>query len=167
MRKKRELIEGSFYHVTSRTNDKIKVFDNHSGKRIMTLTLEEAKEKYKFILTNFCIMPTHIHLLIRPTEKTSLSKIMHWIKTKSAKRWNCIHGSSDHMWGNRFFSRAIKDYREYENVMNYIDQNPVKAGLVTNPFDWKASSAFHKYHGLTDLVDYLPTERLRYIKLLT
>jgi putative transposase len=163
MRKKRVFIEGAFYHVTSRTNDKIKVFDNKLGRKIMLLTLEGAKEKYGFTLTNFCVMPTHIHLLIKPKEGTSLSKIMLWIKTQSAKRWNFIHGSTDHMWGHRYFTRIVKDNYDYQCIMNYIDQNPVKAGLATNPVQWIASGAYHKYHGLQSLVDYEPIERQRYI----
>jgi len=66
MRKKRVFVDDSFYHVTSRTNDKIRVFDRKLGRKIMLLTLKDAKEKYNFILSNFCIMPTHIHLLIQP-----------------------------------------------------------------------------------------------------
>jgi putative transposase len=146
MRKKRLFIEGAFYHVTSRTNDKIQVFDKKPGQKVMLLTLRDAKEKFNFSLTNFCIMPTHIHLLIQPSEGTCLSSIMQWIKTMSAKRWNFIHGSTDHLWGHRYFARAIKDMREYEYVMNYIDQNPVAAGLVLDPADWKASGAFYKAH---------------------
>ena len=44
MRKKREIIEGVTYHVTSRTNDKIRVFASKLGRRIMLLTIEDAKE---------------------------------------------------------------------------------------------------------------------------
>ena len=50
--------------------------------------------------------------------------------------------------------------------MNYIDQNPVAAKLVTDPAEWKASGAFYKLHGLTDLVDYFPHERQNYVKLI-
>jgi len=143
MRKKREFIEGAFYHVTSRTNDKNKVFENHLGQKTMLLVLDEAKEKFRFQLANFCVMPTHIHLLIKPEEKTNLSTIMHWIKTRSAKRWNFLHGSKDHMWGSRYFARVIKDQQEFDAVMEYIDQNPVKAGLVTSPEAWFAGGARH------------------------
>ncbi|WP_461256085.1 transposase [Treponema sp. R80B11-R83G3] len=59
MRKKREFIEGATYHVTSRTNNKIKVFDNRLGRKIMLLTLEEAKEKYGFCLYNFLLSSQH------------------------------------------------------------------------------------------------------------
>ena len=132
----------------------------------MLLVLEEAKQKYGFALHNFCVMPTHIHLLITPAKGTSLSRIIQWIKTRSAKRWNIIHGSTDHLWGERFFARPIRDMNEYFTVYRYIDQNPVKAGLVQNPANWKASGAYHIANGLTRLVDYHPMQRLEYVKLL-
>jgi len=166
MRKKREFVENSFYHVTSRTNDKIRIFENRLGRKIMLIVLQDAKDKYHFWLANFCIMPTHIHLLIRPSKNTSLSKIIQWIKTRSACRWNFIHGSSDHVWGERFFSRPIKDQQEYYNVMEYIDQNAVKAGLAPAPADWKASGAYYKANNITGLVDFTPNDRQPYIKLL-
>jgi putative transposase len=166
MRKKREFIEGAAYHITSRTNNKICVFANNLGRKIMLLVLKEAKEKYRFRLHNFCVMPTHIHLLITPENGTNLSRIVQWIKTHSAKRWNFIHGSKDHMWGERFFSRPVKDLREYLIIYNYIDQNPVKAGLVNNAQEWKASGAYYIANGICGLVDYKPLERQRYVKLL-
>jgi putative transposase len=88
MYKKREFTEGAFYHVISRTNDKIRVFGNKLGRKIMLITLQAAKAKFHFTLTNFCIMPTHFHLLIKPAEGTNLSTIMQWVKINSAKYWN-------------------------------------------------------------------------------
>jgi len=166
MRKRRKFVEGAVYHVTSRTNDKIHVFAEKLGQRIMLLVLEEAKEKYRFRLHNFCIMPTHIHLLITPANGTNLSRVIQWIKTHTAKRWNYIHGSQDHLWGERFFSRPVKDLREYLHVYNYIDQNPVKAGLTQNAQDWKASGAYYIANDLAGLVDYTHLERQAYVKLL-
>ena len=166
MRKKREFIEGAAYHVTSRTNDKKRVFECNVGKKTMLLVLRDAKDRFGFHLANFCVMPTHIHLLIIPKEGTSLSRIMQWIKTHSAKRWNSIHGSTDHLWGDRFFARSVKDRREYFSVMHYIDQNAVKAGLAQNPEDWKASGAYHIANNITGLVDYTPIVQQQYIKLL-
>jgi putative transposase len=166
MRKKRAFIEGAFYHVTSRTNDKIRVFENKLGRKIMLITLQDAKERFHFRLANFCIMPTHIHLLIQPVPGTNLSEIMRWIKTRSAKRWNTIHGSTDHLWGHRYFARAVKDPQEYEFIMNYIDQNPVVVGLAATPAEWKASGAFYKAHNIKGLVDFIQNDRQLYIKLL-
>jgi len=166
MRKNREFVENAFYHVTSRTNDKIRVFENRLGRKIMLITLQDAKDKYHFHLANFCIMPTHFHLLIKPSENTSLSKIIQWIKTRSARYWNCIHGSTDHVWGERYFARVIRNSEEYDNVNIYIDQNAVKAGLASTPADWKASGAYYKAQNISGLVDFAPFDRQPYIKLL-
>ena len=161
MRKKREFVDGAFYHVTSRTNDKKKAFENNLGRKIMLITLQEAKEKFNFRLTNFCIMPTHLHLLIKPEANANLSVIMKWIKVISAKRWNFIHGAADHLWGARYYARAIKHNEEYDAVMEYIDQNPVTAGLVTSPEEWKASGAYYKKNelSLVDISLYEPPKK--------
>ena len=151
MRKKREFIEGAYYHVTSRTNDKAKIFENRLGRKIMLKVLREAKDKFRFSLANFCVMPTHIHLLIKPGEGTNLSMIMQWVKTRSAKHWNKIHGSTDHVWGHRYFSLIVKDEQDYFITMDYINNNPIKAGLTESPTDWKASGAYHKSRNITTL----------------
>jgi putative transposase len=153
MRKKRIIIEGAAYHVTSRTNAKVPAFENRLGRKIILITLENAKEKYGFRLHNFCIMPTHIHLLITPNSGTNLSRIMQWIKTHSAKRWNCTNNSKDHLWGERFFARQIKDITDYLSVKNYIDQNPVNAGLVSYAPDWEACGAYYIANGISGFVE--------------
>jgi len=166
MRKNRDFNAGAAYHVTSRTNNKSRVFSRYLAQKIMLLTLQAAKEKYRFRLHNFCIMPTHIHLLITPADGTNLSRIMQWIKTQSAKYWNRIHGSTDHLWGSRFFARQTKDLWDYFFVFNYIDQNPVKAGYVSSPSEWRPSGAYHMARNISGLVDYIPFNRQAYIKLL-
>jgi hypothetical protein len=50
--------------------------------------------------------------------------------------------------------------------MEYIDQNPVKAGLVSSVGEWKASGAYYIRHNLSDMVDYTDLTRLSYIRLL-
>ena len=167
MRKKRDFIQGAFYHVTSRTNDKIRIFQKRLGRKIMLMVLQDAKDKFRFRLANFCVMPTHIHLLIEPGEGTNLSMIMQWIKTQTAKWWNRAHGSIDHVWGHRYYARAVRDPQEFEFIMNYIDQNPVVAGLAKAPEKWIASGAFYKARNITGLVDFYLAERQKYAKMLS
>ena len=147
-------------------NNKVMAFSQNLGRKIMLLVLQGAKEKFSFKLHNFCIMPTHIHLLLTPAENTNISQIMQWIKTRSAKRWNFIHGSTDHLWGARFFARPINDLHDFFTVKNYIDQNVVKAGLTHIPQDWKASGAYYIANDINGFVDFIPFDRLAYIKLL-
>ena len=97
MRKKRLLLDNIMYHVTSRTNGKEKIFNHKPGKVIMMSILKEAKERFYFTVANFCVMPTHIHLLITPNKGADLPKIMLWIKTNFTKRWNRFYGKSGHI----------------------------------------------------------------------
>jgi len=133
MRRKREFTKGSSCRVTSPTNNNTRVFENNPGRKIKLIVLQDAQNKFRFGLANFCVMPTHIRLLIKPAGGQNLGAIMRWIKTRSAVRRNWIHGSTDRMWGDRYFARPVKDDPEYEYMMNYIDQNPVKAGLAREP----------------------------------
>ena len=153
MRQKRIIIAGYTYHVTSRTNNKISIFNSKFGQRIILRMIRRAKEKYGFKLHNICIMPTHIHLLITPGKEINLSKIVQWVKTMFAKEWNKYHESIDHIWGERFFSRPIKDSDDFNNIHDYIDQNPVKAGLVSCPSDWCASGAYFLKRNIEGIVD--------------
>ncbi|GHV81332.1 hypothetical protein AGMMS49944_31230 [Spirochaetia bacterium] len=77
-----------------------------------------------------------------------------------------MHGSTNHLWGERYFARMVKDPRDFSFIMHYIDNNPVKAGLSCEAGDWKASGAYYVRNNLSDLVDYNSIDRIPYIKLL-
>jgi putative transposase len=124
-------------------------------KQMFLDLLEIAKRKFQFKLLNFTVMDNHIHFLIKPSESTSLSKIMQWIKCNSAKKWNKANNTKGHLWGDRFFSRIIKDEVDFERVSAYIDENPVKAKLVEEAKDWKFGGLFHRLKGIIGLIDDL------------
>ena len=166
MRNKREFSKGLFYHVIIQTNYSTPIFANRLDRKIMLITLQDAKDKFHFHLGNFCIMPTHIHLLIRPEEGVSLHEIMRWLKINSTERWNCIHGSTDDLWDNRYFARPLKGFSEYFPVFGYINHNAVKAGLVRYPREWRSSGAYYIVNKISGLVDHLPFKRRGDIKFL-
>jgi REP element-mobilizing transposase RayT len=104
-------------------------------KELFLTVIGEAKTSkgFKFKLWNFCIMDNHFHFLITPEKGQSLSDILKWIKMVFAIRWNKKHNKTGHFWGDRFYSREIKDEKDFWTVYNYIDQNPVAAGLMQKP----------------------------------
>jgi hypothetical protein len=69
--------------------------------------------------------------------------------------WNKMNHKTGHFWGDRFYSRVITDEQDFWNVYNYIDQNPVKAGLVKEPHEWKYSGAYHREHGITGIISFV------------
>ncbi|MDR2149512.1 MAG: hypothetical protein LBO67_01560 [Spirochaetaceae bacterium] len=74
-----------------------------------------------------------------------------------AIRWNKKHNKTGHFWGDRFYSREIKDEKDFWTVFEYIDQNPVAAGLVQKPEQWQYSGAYHREQGITKII-FLVTE---------
>jgi putative transposase len=85
---------------------------------------------------------------------------MQWIKSNFAKWWNKKHNTKGHLWGERFFSRIIKDARDFERVSEYIDENPVKAKLVKKPEQWYFGGLFHRLMRIFGVIDSLTNQVL-------
>ena len=99
--------------------------------------LAKAKTKYSFLVRNLCIMSNHIHLMITPWKGESLSRILQWILSVFAQRFNKIYGHHGHVWYDRFKSKVIYTYRQFLAVFQYIADNPVKAKMVTRPIEYR------------------------------
>ena len=151
MRKNRQLQDGAEYHVTARINRGEKIFLVKEDRDLFMDILRRAKKKFNFTLKNFCIMGNHIHLLIKPGSGESLSKIMQWLLGVFAQSWNKKHMLSGHLWGDRFFSRIIFGILDFIRVFLYIDYNPVFAGLVKKPEQWKFGGLWHHKKGHTSI----------------
>ncbi len=92
-------------------------------------------------ILRWVIMPNHVHLLILVRYDTSLAAVVRSFKGWTASRANRITGSSGSFWYPEYFDRYIRDDAHFSRVIGYIDANPVKAGLVMNPTNWRFSSA--------------------------
>jgi putative transposase len=93
-----------------------------------------------FALLAYCIMPNHTHIVLKPFETSdatdySLTKITHNIKRNSAKQANAALGRTGQFWQHESYDHFIRDDAELGRVLQYVVNNPVKAGLVS---DWRA-----------------------------
>ena len=86
-------------------------------------------------------MPDHVHLLLSPLleEKGPISivEIMQAIKSASAHRINKALGRKGKVWQDESFDRAIRNEESLDNRIEYILGNPVRAGLVAAPLDYR------------------------------
>jgi len=111
--------------------------------RIAALT-EDALQYFdgtRYRLLAWCVMPNHVHSLIEMVEGHSLGGILHSWKSYTAKKANRILGRSGQFWDEDYYDRTIRDDDHLRIAIEYIEQNPVKARLVTNARQWKYSSA--------------------------
>ena len=152
MRKPRLLREGVIYYIFSEINRWDMDLAPADIKALLLLFIKKAQQKYPFELLNFCIMDNQIHLVIKPAEGQSLSKIMQWIKGNFARHWNKLHHTSGHLWGERFVSKIIEDVEELFRTFKDIDECPVKAQLVAKAGDWAFCGLYHDVRGRLDVV---------------
>jgi putative transposase len=138
-------LPGSTYFVTTKAWQSISVFQVAEVAEILIRKLLEYREKGNFFLHEFVLMPDHLHLLVTPTESTSLEKAMQLIKGGSSHEIHRIRGSNAQVWQSGFHESRVRDWSDYKNKLDYIHFNPVVANLADRPQDWPYGSASGKY----------------------
>jgi len=96
-------------------------------------------ERYRLLA--WCVMPNHVHTLIELEPDWPLPKILHTWKSFTAKLVNRVLGREGPVWMREYFDRYVRDEEHMGRVVAYIETNPVTAGLVAAPDEWRWSSA--------------------------
>ena len=131
--------EGAFYHITSRGNLRGDVFFEDKDRETFLEILTKTKERYSYLLHAYALMDNHYHLLIE-TPKANISRIMQNVNTSYTVYINRRYPRSGHLFQGRF-KGIIVDKDEYlVTLSRYIHLNPVRAGMVKNPEEYKWTS---------------------------
>lgn len=167
--RKDELTNGQYYHIYSRSIAKYIIFnkDNEFDRFIQLLDLYRfQKFGYKYsafekldsstqheIVSNlrhgsdrivsvvaYCIMPTHIHLLLKQNKTNGITNYMSKALNSYSRYFNTRHKRIGPLWAGRFKSVIVRDDQQLLHLTRYIHLNPTSAGLVERPNDWQQSS---------------------------
>ena len=95
----------------------------------------------RYRLLAWCIMPNHVHVLVETLPCWSLASIVHSWKSFAAKVAKRIIGGDGQFWFPDYFDRYVRDEDHFRTTVEYIENNPVKAGLCRSSGDWRFSSA--------------------------
>jgi REP element-mobilizing transposase RayT len=99
-----------------------------------------ASTAQMYDLLAWVIMPNHVHAIIRP--HATMARIMQWLKGRTARKANRILGRvGDSFWQDESFDHWIRSELEFDALVDYVENNPVKAGLVEDREQWFWSSA--------------------------
>ena len=133
------------YHVINRGNNCAPVFFDDEDYAAFLKAIGDLKRRRPFEFYGYCLMPNHVHLLIRPVE-TPISRIMQSLLVSHTQRYHRCHHSGGHVWQGRFKSPVIQDDDHLLTVLRYIEANPLRAHLVEAAGDYRWSS--FPAHGL-------------------
>ena len=140
-RKPRIEFPGAFYHVIVRGNNRQKIFADDEDYKYFLGRLNHYKERFKFVLFAYVLMPNHIHLLLE-TGEVPLSRIMQSLQFTYTQKFNRRHKKVGHLFQGRYKAILCQKESYLLELIRYIVLNPVRARLVKRPVDWRWNSYF-------------------------
>lgn len=113
--------------------------------QIFVDTLLGYRDRAIFRLHAFVLMPDHFHILLTPSIETALERSVQYIKGGSAHEIRERLGFKLPVWQRGFSDHRIRDSRDYEIHLRYIEQNPMKQKLIRDAADYPWSSALGRF----------------------
>jgi REP element-mobilizing transposase RayT len=111
---------GATYFVSSELNRGETAFAHNDLQTILYQVIDEAHTQYNFELWDMHIKDNSFECCIKPAFGQSLSRILQWIKSVVARRWNKLHGMHGHLWGARFYSEILEEEKLVEAVVREV-----------------------------------------------
>jgi putative transposase len=130
---------GALYHVTSRGNERRRIFRDDVDRKMFLTFLGQAVKRFGWSVTAWVLMSNHYHLVVQ-TPEANLSRGMHWINGTYAAWFNRRHDRSGHLFQGRFHGVLVEKETYLRELLRYVVLNPVRAKMVARPEDYRWSS---------------------------
>jgi putative transposase len=143
------------FHILTRGNNRQDIFRDEIDYQQYFEILDRYKERYQFKLYHYVLMKNHVHLVLETQEEGGdLAEIMKGINLSYAQHYKRKYDHVGHFWQDRYKSILISKDQYLLACGSYVELNPVRAGLVRDPKDYRWSSYLAYGYGRKDsLVD--------------
>ncbi len=155
-RKPRVDVAGAIQHVVARGNAGGLIVVDEYDRRALLNGLARASERSAWRVHAYCLMNTHLHVVVETPEPT-LGSGMRRLLGGYAYEFNQRHGRYGHLFAGPFSSSLVATEAYAIEVCAYVVLNPVRAGLVPAPEDW-AWSSYRATAGLVTQPPFLETD---------
>ncbi len=146
---------GAFYHATLRGNHQQAIFQIAADRLRLNEIVADALETYGARLHAFCWMTNHLHFLIQVGDEP-LGSAMRQIASEYARGFQRKLQTTGHLFERRYHARIVNVESYLLALLRYIHMNPVSAGIVKRPYEYRWSS-HHGYAG-TESISWLTTD---------
>lgn len=133
-------------HVIQRGNNRQTLFTSDTDLAAYAHWLSEGAAKYHVQVHGWVFMTNHVHLLLKPMQEQALSRLMQSLGRRYVAYFNYTYARSGTLFEGRFKSCLVQEERYFLTCLRYIELNPVRAGMVIDPGDYRWSS--YRSHGL-------------------
>ncbi len=139
-RRARHYIAGQPYHVVQRGNNREPCFIEIENYQFYVELWQELSKKFGVAVHAYCLMTTHIHFLVTPDTDDGISLVMKQVGSRYAQYINKKYKRTGTLWEGRHKSSLIQSERYLLTCYRYIELNPVRAGMVEKPEEYKWTS---------------------------
>lgn len=141
-----------FFHTMVQEIEKKFIFDSPNNmQKYIELIKTNSKRAHVSILS-YCIMPNHAHILIYSKSIDNLIKFFRYTNTSYAKYFNFKNNRVGYVFRDRYKSKNIYTVQQLTDTINYIHNNPVKAGFCSFPEEYKYSS-YNEYLSKSNIIN--------------
>jgi len=131
---------GAVLHVIQRGNDREPVFAGIHDRRFYLDCLGDAASTHGVAIHAYVLMNNHVHLLASPDHAEAVPKMMQSMGRRYVGRFNFLHERTGTLWEGRYKATLVDDVTYLFSCHRYIELNPVRAGIVVSPADYRWSS---------------------------
>ncbi len=150
----RPALGGYVYHVLSRANARLPIFESPADFDTFERVLEEAVERYRTRILAYAIIPARRdwHLVVWPRKDGELSQFVGGLTLTHTQRWHAHRHSvgSGHVCQGRFKSFVVQSDGHLYAVCRYVERNPLRANLARKAEDWRWPSLHRFVFGKPD-----------------
>lgn len=136
-------LPGYAHHVVQRGNDRQLIGKDEADHARLLELIGEYAAREKVAVHAYAVMPNHFHLLVTPSTRNGVSKMMQAVGRRYVQYFNRRHHRSGTLWEGRYRSTLLQAERYLLACMTYMDLNPVRAGLAAKAADYRWSSHGH------------------------
>jgi putative transposase len=136
------------HHVIHRGHNRSPLYSCETDFNVYLANLAELKIECGCLVHAFCLMTNHVHLIVTPVDNAgNLSKLMKKVAGRYTGYMNATYSRTGTAWNGRFKSNPIQTNQYLLACSRYVELNPVRAGMVSRPDDYRWSS-FHDRTGV-------------------
>lgn len=136
----RAIIGGHCYHLINRGNNQARLFHDYGDYAAFLSLVAQTQQRLVVPILAACLMPNHLHLVVRPSGDGDLARWTHRLFTTHVRRHHRKYQTSGRLWQGRFKAFLIQEDYHLITVMRYVERNALRAGLVARAEDWHWSS---------------------------
>ncbi|MCI5194758.1 MAG: transposase [Candidatus Electrothrix sp. AW5] len=146
------------HHIVQRGHNRQAVFVSDDDYTYYRDNLTVFKQEFGCRIYAYCLMTNHVHLIVDPgSNPDALALLMKRVAGRQTRYINKLEGRSGSLWEGRYKSSIISAEEYLPACCRYIELNPLRAGMVTDPAQYRWSSYRAKVCGRRDTIVDLPS----------